>query len=127
MKTKSNKRIIQTKVKTFEKEEDSKIISANDLPNSLHKSRMAMFVSDMKSTKLCVIAFRRHSTAWEAFVGYPDIRDLKATYKDNDLWETYEWCCENVHDVHQVTIMGEKLSREDALVLFPDWSVLTYF
>lgn len=121
------KRIIN-RVETDGRTEEGKTITASQLPQqSIHMMRMKKYINDLDSVKLCVIAIKKHDKAWEAFVGYPDIRDLKANYKDEMYWETYEWCCENVRNVEQVKMMGEKLSKQDAMILFPDWAVLSYF
>lgn len=121
------KNVVGTKSNTVNRQEQGKTISASELPYSLHVIRMEDYVTKLSDVKLCVIAVKRLETAWEAFVGYPSIRDLRADYKKNELWETYEWCCENVHDVQQVKMMGEKLSKDHALILFPDWAMFTYF
>ena len=121
------KKIIQTKVETVNREEEGRTITASQLPISLHISRMMKYVTNLNDVKLCIIAIKKLDKAWEAFVSYPDIRDLKANYKDEAYWETYEWCCENIRNVEQVRMMGEKLSKDHASILFPDWAILSYF
>lgn len=121
------KNIMMTKIDLPDRLEEGKTISADKLPDGIHKAQMSVYVSDLKTTKLAVIAIRKLTSSWEAFVGYPDLRDLKPTYKDNQYWESYEWCCENIHDVQAVKMLGVKLKKDEAVLFFPDWAVLTYF
>jgi hypothetical protein len=121
------KNVMMINIETVNREEEGRTITATELPYSIHKQRMELYVTKMSDVKLCVIAIKKIDKDWEAYVGYPDVRDLKVDYKDNANWEPYEWCCENVHDVQQVKMMGEKLSKHDAMILFPDWAVLSYF
>lgn len=111
--------------------EEGKTISISDLPDCIHKSRYVNIVQDAKEAKVVAIAVLREvDDTWEAYIGWPDVRDLKAdiskpssddwTNKDLDKFD-WLWFCENIRDVEQVRMLGDKLSEEVARQLFNDW------
>lgn len=111
------------------RQEQGLTISINDLPDCQHKARLLHWVRNADS-KICVIALQ-HKDGWQAYAGYPDLRDLKPTV-ENELTEPYflsstiEWSCEYVRDAEQVRMLGEVLPVETAIQLFPDWDIKSY-
>lgn len=114
----------------FNRLSEGKTINVSDLPTCSHKKFLLSVVQDPKRSKICVVAFLNHDRKWEAFAGYPDVRDLKTVLPEGaKTAHPYDvlWLCENVNDVMSVTMMGQKIEPSAALKLFPDWSVMSYF
>lgn len=114
----------------FNRLSEGKTINVSDLPECVHKSLLMKIVNDPKLAKICAVAFLNPDRHWEAFAGYPDVRDLKAVLPlDTKNWHPHDimWLCENVNDVMSVTMMGQKIPKDAAIKLFPDWSIVTYF
>lgn len=103
--------------------ENGKTISVSQLPDSRHKARLQSLVMDADQSSVVVVALSNQDMTWQAYIGYPDIRDLKPIVKD---YTDVSWCCENIRDRVQVMMMGDKLDRETAVQLFPEWSNKVY-
>lgn len=103
--------------------EHGKTISVIDLPECHHKDILVPLVFDPKSAKICVIAVKQNDGKWQAYAGYPDVLEIKTnaqSFGDAVLYD-WKWLCENIHDAEQTKMMGEKLPKEAAVILFPDW------
>lgn len=115
----------------FNRLSEGKTINVSELPKCPHKDLLVAIVNDPKVVKICVVAFMNPDRKWVALAGYPDVRDLKPV--PVDAKEIFidpidaVWRCENIRDVMEVTMMGERLPNDTAIKLFPDWSVVTYF
>ena len=106
-------------------QEQGKTISINMLPDCSHKKLLIDLVTD-QAAKICVAAcINSTDRTWQAYAGYPDVRDLKPV-PPTDYHFDIQWCCENVRDRANVLFMGEKLNKETAEILFPDWKDKTY-
>ena len=101
--------------------EEGKTISVIDLPDCVHKSRYINIVQDAKQSKVVVIAVLDDiDNTWEAYIGWPDVRDLRPVVKDFMTELDWLWFCENIRDAEQVKMLGDKLSEEVARLLFVD-------
>lgn len=103
--------------------ENGKTISISQLPDSRHKTRLLNLVMNAEQSKVVVVALANSDNTWQAYIGYPDIRDLRPIVDD---YTDVAWCCENIRDRTQVLMMGDKLDRETAIVLFPEWGNKVY-
>jgi len=104
--------------------ENGRTISISQLPDCQHKVRLENIVMNSKEAKIVVIAFLNFDNTWQAYAGYPDIRDLKPIIQDYSF--DVAWFCENIRDREQVLMMGDKLPKDAACILFPDWNEKTY-
>ena len=100
------------------KEED-KTISIDKLPDCQHKARLSNMVTNSAEAKICVVAILNKDGTWQAYAGYPDVRDLKPIMQDYTF--DIPWFCEFIRDRQQVIMMGEKLDKDTACILFPEW------
>lgn len=125
-KTKKNKSnpynglmVAVSKINTQEvnKEKQGRTISVHDLPNCDHKSRLLMIVQNPKEASIVVVALRQNGF-WKAYAGYPDVRDLRPIIQDFNY--DIEWFCENIRDINQVLMMGDKLPAKVLPLIFVD-------
>lgn len=103
---------------------ESKEIFIGQLPNSLTKSRLELFVKYPDES--CIVVVARLSPEyndWLAYIGYPNIEDLKEELKDS-LSITYH--CETIGTNLEVLAKGDLLDADTARALFPNWSHLKY-
>ena len=108
--------------------EEGKTINVIDLPDCIHKSRYTNIVQDAKQSKVVAIAALNETDGtWEAYIGWPDVRDLKVKAELPELDDfDWLWFCENIRDAEQVKMLGDKLSKDVAEILFPDWKSKPY-
>ncbi len=104
--------------------ENGMTISISKLPDSKVKERLSNIVMDATQSKVVVVALLDKDDKWRAYIGYPDIRDLKPIITDYTV--DIPWMCQNVRDRIQVMMMGELLPKEVAGKLFPDWDIEKY-
>lgn len=116
----------QFKQKEVNRKQEGKTVSLNDLPACQHKTMLLEKVTNPKTSKICVVAVKL-SRSWVAYVGYPDVRDLKINLDMNsDINQQLVWDCEHIHNVEQVLMLGNFLNEETARALFPEWRELKY-
>lgn len=108
----------------IKKLEEGRTISVSDLPECINKARYLNIVQNAKEAKVVALAiFDEATDTWLAYIGWPDVRDLKMKLQEpNDLRGCdWLWLCENVRDVEQVRILGDLLEENIARQLFNDW------
>jgi hypothetical protein len=124
------KQIVSKNIQTVTRQEEGKTISIDQLPECTFKELLTSIVQDTSQAKICVIAYLEKDDSWNAYAGYPDVRDLVPAMKIESITpyskDEIGWRCENIRDCVAVLIMGEKLDKDTALLLFPDWSIRTY-
>lgn len=122
--------IMKNTLQEVNRQEDGKTISIDALPDCSFKTFLTLLVQDAKTAKICAVAFLNPNNKWDAYAGYPDIRDLKVKLDIENLTpyskEEIDWRCENIRGHEEVLMLGEKLPKDIALILFPDWAVKEY-
>jgi hypothetical protein len=124
------KSILNQQLETVTEQEHGMTISVDDLPECEYKKFLTEIVQNPKTSKICVVAFSYPGgKSWDASIGYPDIRDLKAVEVTNQPWNQAQdilWKCENIRGHADVLLLGDKLPKEVACKLFPTWAGKAY-
>lgn len=102
--------------------EEVKTIFVSDLPNCYYKERMTDMVKNPETTLIITVAKLGTILDWACYIGWPEISELKEEYQTSDNY----YYCSTLHSKNQVLAYGDKLEKETADQLFPNWSELKY-
>ena len=107
----------------MDKEFTMKRIFINNLPDCYSKKQLIKLVKDPFITTVNVIAKQGSIDDWACYIGFPnDIELLKTEYHTPE----YLYYCNNVYEADGVLSNGDKLPKDIALQLFPEFSRLSY-
>lgn len=101
---------------------ETKMVAVSDLPDGYFKERLTELARDT-SVIVYVVAKAGSIGDWAAYIGFPEIEDMKDQYKDD---YHYYYYCTNVHHPQGVLDHGDKLDRSMAIQLFPNWKDMRY-
>jgi hypothetical protein len=101
----------------------SKIVTVDSLPRCNARTYFKLIVEDPSTTKVVVAAAMIDKGTWSAFVGWPGIGRLKLIHQSIPIMQ---WSCSVIRTTDEVLATGDKLSKEAAVALFPEWKGMRY-
>jgi hypothetical protein len=93
------------------------------LPECYYKEMLAGMVEDPNKATVYVVARMGVIGDWSAYIGWPELKYIKGvrqTYRET------EYYCTSVRTPKQVAAYGDKLDRQTAEQLFPEWKDRRY-
>jgi len=100
----------------------SKSIPIADLPDGYTKKQLQR-ISLNEQVKVNVVATGGHANDWAAYIGFPSwVHEVKPEHRTREMY----YYCEEVSSVIGVMQHGDKLSMQEAITLFPEFSHLRY-
>ena len=100
-----------------------KEILIKDLPDSYEKEQLSSFCTDPQTSHVHVIAKEGFIGDWACYIGWPNLEHLKKELMA-DLNRV--WYAENQHEPSGVLAHGDKISKEMACAIFPEWKDKSY-
>jgi hypothetical protein len=93
-----------------------KEVQIKDLPEGYYRGQLEQLVQN-QHTKVVVVAKEGYNNDWAAYIGWPQLHELKPQYQASG---NYEYYCERVHRPQDVADRGDKFPENEARELFPD-------
>ncbi len=101
---------------------DVKELAIDDLPDCYAKEMLQNMVIDSGSATINVVASIGVIGDWSAYIGFPSYGSLKEEKKNESMF----YYCTQVRFPEGVASNGDKLSKETAIKLFPQFKDLKY-
>ena len=98
-------------------------IAIADLPDCYFKEILSGMVIDTSKATVFVVARAGVIGDWASYIGWPDIEQLQSYHKNRTDIQYY---CLTLRTPSQVEACGDKLSKQTADELFPEWSYRRY-
>lgn len=98
-------------------------ITISQLPDCYFKEVLSNMVIDPNKASVFVVAKAGMIGDWASYIGYPDIEQMQDYHKNRTDIQYY---CLTLRTPSQVVKLGDKLDREIAEQLFPEWSYRSY-
>jgi len=95
----------------------------SQLPECFFKEVLSSMVVDADKSNVVVVARLGVIGDWAAYIGYPAFDNLSEWHKNR---ENIQYYCNTLRTPSQVSAYGDKLDREVAEQLFPEWSYRRY-
>jgi hypothetical protein len=92
----------------------SKTIAIKDLPEGYFKERLTELCIDT-SPVVIVVAMDGQIGDWAAYIGWPTFAAIKPEHRNNDI----AYYCFTTGEAEMVAMYGDKLSRDEAIHIFP--------
>lgn len=100
-----------------------KEIPISQLPECFFKERLSNMVIDPDKASVIVVARLGVIGDWASYIGYPSYDELSDWHKNR---ETIQYYCNTLRTPSQVSAYGDKLSKDIAEQLFPEWAYRSY-
>ena len=95
----------------------------SQLPNGFFKERLVPMVDLPEESSVFIVAKPGGNNDWAAYIGWPKYEDLTSKQRENVYAAHY---CRIGLDPDQVESNGDKLSEDEARILFPIWADKKY-
>lgn len=105
------------------KKVEYKLIKIKELPDCYSKELLLKMVENPNVADVYVVAKPGHINDWACYIGFPAFEQLNSEYKFRGEMTYY---CYNVRNWDEVMANGDKLSKETAEILFPEFKHLQY-
>ena len=98
-------------------------IAIAELPDCYAKEVFSTYVTDPNKATVIVVAKAGMISDWAAYIGWPDKSHIKDGFQSSMDVEYYT---STLRTPSQVQSYGDKLSKETADEIFPEWSYRRY-
>lgn len=98
-------------------------IKISELPDCYQKEQLEKLTIEPKIATVFVVAKEGSAGDWACYIGFPDYDNLKPEFKQKP---EYIYYCNYVREPDSVASNGDKLSKEIAIQLFPEFKEKVY-